>query len=293
MIDFREKLVSGQFLVTAELNPPKGIDTQQILQTSEQISGVIDAYNITDSHSSIMTMAPISLAHLLIRKGIEPIVQMTGRDRNRIAIQADMLSAYALGVRNILCMTGDIPSSGDHPEAKPVFDLDGVGLINAANSLIQGHDLAGNTLNESPSFCIGATVNPGASDLSKEIYRMEKKFEAGAVFFQTQPIFDSETLYKFTNLTQHITTPIIAGIILLKSARMARNLNQRLPGIQIPDGVIKDMERTNDRQKQGITVAARIIQDIREMVRGVHIMAIKWEKHIPQILEKSGVVGNP
>ena len=293
MTDFRAKLGSGKFLVTAELNPPKGIDAHQVLQTSEQIGGVIDAYNITDSHSSIMTMAPISLAHLLIGKGIDPIVQMTGRDRNRIAIQADMLSAYVLGVRNILCMTGDPPSNGDHPEAKSVFDLDGIGLVNAANALMNGHDLAGNPLNESPSFCIGATVNPGASDLSKEIHRMEQKFEAGAVFFQSQAIFDSETLYKFAERTQHITVPIIAGVIVLKSSRMAHTLNQRLPDIRIPDAVVRDMERTNDRQKQGITVAARIIQDIKEMVRGVHIMAIKWEKHIPQILEESGLIGNP
>ena len=292
MGDFDEKLRSDRFLITAELNPPKGVDVKQVLEMGEQLRGVVDACNVSDSHNSIMTTAPISLAHLLLDRGIEPILQVTGRDRNRIALQADLLSAYVLGIKNILCMTGDPPGAGDHPEAKAVFDLDGIGLVKTASSLMGGHDLARNHLKGVPQFCIGATVNPCATDLAREIHRMEQKVEAGAVFFQSQAIFDAETIHKFAARTQHIKAPVLAGIILLKSARMARALNENLPGVHIPEELINEMERAEDRPKQGVEIAARIIRQVKGAVRGVHIMAIGLERCIPQVVEEAGLLGN-
>ena len=292
MSDFGEKLRSDRFLITTELDPPKGVDVKQVLESVEQIRGVIDACNVSDSHNSIMTTGAISLAHLLLDRGIEPIVHVTGRDRNRIALQADLLSAYVLGIKNILCMTGDPPGAGDHPEAKAVFDLYGIDLVKAARSLMGGQDLAGNQLSRVPQFCIGATVNPCAPDLAREVHRMEQKVEAGAVFFQSQAIFDAETIHKFAARTEHIKTPVLAGIILLKSARMARSLNENLPGVHIPEELISEMEKAEARPKQGVEIAARIIRKVIGAVRGVHIMAIGWERYIPQVVEEAGLLGN-
>ncbi len=290
MSKFAEKLASDGFLITAELNPPKSVDVGQVLEKGEQLRELVDACNVTDSQSSIMTTGPVALAHLLLDQGVEPIIQFTGRDRNRIAIQAEMLSAYVLGIENMLCLTGDPPNAGDHPDAKAVFDLDGVSLVKAANSLMKGTDLGGNELKEAPHFCIGAAVNPGASDLAKEIYRMEQKFEEGAVFFQSQAIFDPETFHQFVVRTEHIKAPVLAGIILLKSARMARFMNENLPGVHVPDELITEMEQAEDRPRKSVEIAGRIIQQVREAARGVHIMAIGWERHIPQVLEEAGLL---
>ena len=289
MSKFSDKLNSTSFLVTAELNPPKGIDVQPVLDRGESLKGMVDAFNITDSQSSIMTTGPISVARLLLERGIEPIIQFTGRDKNRIALQADLLSSYVLGIENILCLTGDPPGAGDHPEAKPVFDLDGVSLVKTASGLASGKDLSGNELRGAPRFCIGAAVNPGASDLSKEISRMEQKVEMGASFFQSQAIFSPETFEDFMDKVSHIKAPILAGIILLKSARMAQNMNEHLPGVNVPEGLIREMEETEDRSRKAIEIAARIIKDVQHISRGVHIMAIGWERYIPQVLEEAGL----
>ena len=289
MSKFSDKLNSEKFLVTAELNPPKGIEVQPVLDRGESLRELVDAFNITDSQSSIMTTGPISLARLLLERGIEPIVQFTGRDRNRIALQADLLSTYVLGIENILCLTGDPPGAGDHPEAKPVFDLDGVSLVKAASDLASGKDISGNELKGAPRFCIGAAVNPGAGDLPKEISRMEQKVEMGASFFQSQAIFSPELFADFMGKVSHIKIPILAGIILLKSARMAHNMNEHLPGVNVPEGLIREMEETEDRPRKAIEIAARIIKEVQHISRGVHIMAIGWERYIPQVLEEAGI----
>lgn len=282
-------LASGRFVVTAELNPPKGTDLSELLAKAQAIRGVVDAFNLTDSTGARMAMAPIAAAHLLLDQGIEPVLQITGRDRNRIALQAELLAAAALGIENIAVMSGDPPGTGDHPEAKAVFDLEAIGILKAASALMQGHDLAGNALKGAPRFHLGAVVNPGAKDLDKELQRLEEKISAGARFFQTQAIYEPEKFSAFMKRVEHYRLPFLAGIIVLKSAGMARNLNQNLPGVFIPEPLIAELEATPDRMAKGIEIAARIIREVRPLCQGVHIMAIGWERHIPTILAQAGV----
>ena len=286
---FSDKLSSDKFLVTAELNPPKGVDIQPVLDRGESLKGMVDAFNITDSQSSIMTTGPISVAHLLLDRGVEPILQFTGRDRNRLALQSDLLTAYILGMENILCLTGDPPRAGDHPDAKPVFDLDGVSLVKAASDLMSGVDMSGNPLKGTPRFCLGAAVNPGAGDLGKEINRMEQKVEMGASFFQSQAIFQPELFGEFLTRVSHVKAPILAGIIILKSARMGRHMNEHLPGVHVPEELIQEMDEAEDKAQKGIEIAARIIKGVKDVSRGVHIMAIGWERHIPKVLQEAGL----
>ena len=290
MSKFAEALKSGRFVVTAELNPPKGTDLSALFEKAEVLKERVNAFNLTDSASSLMTMVPLAAAHLLLDRGIEPILQVTCRDRNRIALQSDLLGANALGVPNLLCMSGDSPSAGDHPDAKPVFDLDAIVLLRAIAKLQSGEDLGGSKLKGAPSFYVGAVANPGASDIDKERRRMEEKIEAGAEFFQTQAVYDPIAFERFMNAVQGYNVPILAGFILLKSANMARNLNANLPGVFVPEEIVREMDDAEDRRQKSVEVAGRIIKQIRSMCQGVHIMAIGWESRIPQVLQAAGIV---
>src|SRR5919109_3258168 len=233
MRPFAEVLQSGTFLITTELNPPKGTHLEPLLAHAERLRDVVHAFNLTDSHSSRMTMAPLAVARLLVERGIEPILQMTCRDRNRLALQSDLLGAAALGVRNIICMTGDPPGAGDHPDAKPVFDLEVLGLLQAAAALQAGADLGGHQLQGTPTFCVGAVVNPGAPDLDKELRRMEDKVARGARFFQTQAVYDAAAFAQFMDKVRQHEVTVLASIIVLRSAGMARRLHGSLPGLSI------------------------------------------------------------
>lgn len=281
---------SGKFVVTSELNPPKGTDLASLLEKAEMLRDMVDAFNLTDSHASRMTMAPLAVAHLLLDRGIEPILQLTCRDKNRIALQSDLLGAHALGISNVLCMTGDDPSTGDHPDAKAVFDLEAIALLRAVSSLRSGNDIGGSQLKGAPAFNAGAVVNPGAPDLEKELKRMEEKIEAGASFFQTQAVYDAGAFEKFMNAVRRYNVPILAGFLMLKSGNMARNLNANLPGVAVPQEIVQEMDETGDRGATSVGIAGRIIQDIRPMCQGVHIMAIGWEARIPQVLQAAGIV---
>lgn len=234
-------------------------------------------------------MSPVAVAHLLIDRGFEPILQMTGRDRNRLAVQADLLGASALGIENVVFMTGDSPKVGDHPDAKAVFDLDGITLLRAASALRSGTDLSGNKLNRSPSIFPGAVVNPGAPDLAKEIARMEEKIEAGARFFQTQAVYDPPAFEKFMNAVQKYDVAIIAGFILLKSGNMARNFNANIPGVHVPEKLIKELDEVEDKAAKSVEIAGRIIKEIKPMCQGVHLMPIGWESRIPDVIAAAGL----
>ena len=290
MSDFAAALQSDKFVVTSELNPPKGTDLASLLEKAEMLRDMVDAFNLTDSHASRMTMAPLAVAHLLLDRGIEPILQLTCRDKNRIALQSDLLGAHALGISNVLCMTGDDPSTGDHPDAKAVFDLEAIALLRAVSSLRSGNDIGGSQLKGTPAFHAGAVVNPGAPDLEKELKRMEEKIEAGASFFQTQAVYDAGAFEKFMNAVRRYNVPILAGFLMLKSGNMARNLNANLPGVAVPQEIVQEMDETGDRAATSVGIAGRIIQDIRPMCQGVHIMAIGWEARIPQVLQAAGIV---
>ncbi len=219
-------------------------------------------------------------------------MQVTARDRNRIAIQADILGAAALGVGNFLFMTGDNPQNGDHPDAKPVFDLTTVQMLSAARSLTQGKDFAGNELKGVPSYLIGATANPGAKDFDAEVHNARRKIEAGAQFFQTQAIYDAGALERFLEALQPDRIALLVGIIPLKSGKMANWLNANVPGIVVPEALIKEMEAAagSDQEVQtGIDIAARIVREVRALCAGVHLMTMGWEKYIPDILRASGL----
>ena len=291
MSTFADALSSGRFVATCELNPPKGVDLKRVFEKAEMLKGMVTAFNITDSAGSNMSMAPIAVSHLLTDRGIEPILQITGRDRNRLALQSELLAAHALGIRNVLCMSGDPPGGGDHPDAKAVFDLDASAILRAVSSLTAGSDMAGNELKGAPELFAGAVANPGAPDLDREVRRMEDKIEAGAVFFQTQAVYDAALFDKFMDQARGFNVPIIAGLIVLKSANMARNLNANLPGVLVPDTIIDDLDGAEIRAQKSVEISARIIRDIRDMCNGVHIMAIGWEARVPQILEAAGVDG--
>lgn len=289
MSKFAETLDSGKFIVTSELNPPKGVDLDSLFQKAETLKGMVDAFNVTDSAASRMAMAPIGPASLLQDRGIETILHITGRDRNRIALQAELLAAHALGVTNALCMSGDPPGTGDHPDAKAITDLDALGLLRAAKSMERGIDVGGNDLKGVPAFRLGAVANPGSPDLDAEIQRMGEKIEAGASFFQTQAVYDLEGFERFATAAKGFTVPIIAGMIVLKSARMARNLNANLPGVFVSDALIEEMDAAESKSDASIEIAARIAKELRSLCGGVHIMAIGWEDRIPPILEAAGL----
>ena len=283
-------LASSDFAVTAELIPPKGIELKPLFDTAVALKEVVTAFNLTESHTAKMTMDPVATGHLLLDKEIEPIVQMTSRDKNRIAIQASILGAAALGISNIVIMGGYSPSNGDHPDAKGVFDLYSSQMLDAASALNAGSDYMGNPLAGVPRMNIGAVVNPGADDQIREIENLHRKIEAGAVFFQSQAIYDLEVLAGFLDKAE-TDTPILAGSIPIKSVRMARFMNEKVPGIDIPENLIAEVQAAGDDALRlaevSIEISARTIREIRTLVKGVHIMAIGWEDKIPAILQRA------
>lgn len=291
-MDFREALNSKKFVFTAEIGPVKGIDIHEMIEDAEFIKVKVDAINVTDLQSSVMRLGSMAVCHLLKDLGIDPILQMTCRDRNRLALQSDLLSAWVLGIRNVLALTGDHPTLGDHPQATPVFDLDSVSLLRVIGMLNKGFDMAGNQLKGAPDFFPGAVVNPGADTeaaLDMQIIKMEKKIEAGARFFQTQGIYDLDLFEKFMKRVEGFKAPILGGVILLKSAGMARFMNKNVAGVFVPEPLIKEMEETKDKVKTSVGIAARLIKGMKDLCQGVHIMAIGWEKKIPMVLEEAGL----
>lgn len=282
----------GKFVITVEIEPPKGTDVSEMLEKAESLREYVDAINVTDQQASVMRFGSLASCHLLKERGIEPVYQLTCRDRNRIALQSDLLSAWALGIENVLCLTGDHVSLGDHPQAKPVFDLDSASLLWTAKRLKEGYDLAGNELQGRPDFCLGAVVSPEADPLEPQIIKMERKIRAGAQFFQTQAAEDPKAYERFVRQVEHLGVPIQVGIIPLKSARMARFMDEHIAGVHVPKGIIEEMERAKTREervKRGIEICARIIRAVRPLCQGVHLMPMGWEQHVPAILELAGV----
>jgi len=285
----RELFNDGKFVITAEAGPPKGVEVERMLADVELLRPRVNAFNVTDQQSSVMRLGSLAASYLIKKMGAEPIYQVTCRDRNRIALQSDLLSAYALGIENVLCLTGDYVSLGDHPETKPVFDLDSVSLLLTASRLQEGYDLAGKELAGRPDFCLGAVVNPGANPLEPQIIKMEKKIEAGAQFFQTQAVYEPERFAAFMKEVEGFGVPVMVGIILLKSAGMARFMNRNVAGIHVPDHLIAEMEEAKDRAKTSVEIAGRLIGEMKSLCQGVHIMALGWEKYVPAVLDVAGL----
>ncbi len=290
-MDFPQKLKNGKFLITSEIGPPKGTDLENMFEEAELLRGKVDAFNVTDLQSSVMRVGSLAVCRLLHEKGLEPIFQITCRDRNRLALQSDLLSAYSLGIKTVLALTGDHTTLGDHPQAKPVFDLDSVSLLEAANSLMNGRDMAGGELAGSPEFCMGAVVNPGADPLEPQLIKMEGKIRAGAKFFQTQAVYDIASFENFMKAAEKMETTVMGGIVLLKSAGMAKFMNANVAGVSVPQKYIDMMAKAEkaDRPKVSADIAVELINGMKPLCGGIHIMPLGWEKYVPEIIEKAGL----
>ncbi|MBD1909689.1 MULTISPECIES: methylenetetrahydrofolate reductase [unclassified Leptolyngbya] len=288
---FRAAAQAGEFLVTAEVMPPKGGDPSHMLEMGCLLKDWVHGVNVTDGSRAVMRMSSLVASALLLQNGIEPIFQIACRDRNRIALQADLIGAQALGIRNVLALTGDPVAAGDHPEAKPVFDLESVRLIRLIHRLNAGEDCNGKPLtNQATTLFPGAAVDPQCNSLSGLQRRFERKVEAGAQFFQSQLISDFERFEKFMDkIAAPYNVPVLAGIFLLKSAKNALFINKNVPGVTIPDHIIERLEKAQDPLAEGVAIAAEQVQSARDLCQGVHLMAVRREDLIPAILEKAGI----
>ncbi len=291
-MSLKSQLEGGKFVVTSEIGPLKGTDTTEIKEVAELLRGRVAAANVTDQQSSVMRLGSLATCYMVKEIGLEPVFQMTCRDRNRIALQSDLLSAWVLGVENVLAITGDLPVLGDHPQAKPVYDIDSVQLLEVIKGLNEGHDMVGSELQGKTDFFPGAVVNPGADTeaaFELQLIKMEKKIEAGARFFQTQAIYDVDIFAKFLKRVEGFNVPILAGIIPLKSAGMAKFMNKNVAGVSVPQEMIDQMAKTEDKVRTGIEIAAKLTGELKDMCQGIHIMPIGWDKKVPAILDAAGL----
>ena len=267
----------GEYVVSAEVGPPKGIHIEHLVEEAKTYLSGITAVNVTDNQSSVMRLGSLATCKVLKDAGLTPIYQLTCRDRNRIALQSDLLSAAMLGIENILCLTGDHTKMGDHPGAKPVFDLDSVSLLHTVSQLEKGVDLGGNALvGEPPKFAKGAVVSPCSDSVDAQLAKMERKVMAGAEYFQTQAIFEPEKFIKFMEKAKQFGKPVQLGIIIPKSAGMAKFMNKNVAGINVPQDMIDEL-------------AAKVIKECRPYCQGLHIMALGWEDKVPALLEQAGL----
>lgn len=283
----------GEFVVSAEVGPPKGFHVEHLLEDAKKYLSGISAVNVTDNQSSVMRLGSLAMSKALLDEGLTPIYQLTCRDRNRIALQSDLLSAAMFGIENLLLLTGDHTKLGDHPQAKPVFDLDSVSLIHAVTELERGVDLGGNALvDEPPKFAKGAVVSPCSDSVDAQLAKMERKVRAGVDYFQTQAVFEPEKFIRFMEKAKQFGKPVQVGIIIPKSAGMAKFMNNNVAGIHVPDEMIEELKKDKEKTKAGITgieIAARIIRECRPYCQGVHIMALGWEDKVPELLKQAEI----
>ena len=292
-----ELFKKNKFVITSEIGPPKGWQVEKCIHEAQTyLKDKVDAINVTDNQSSVMRFGSLATCILLKQKGMEPVFQVTCRDRNRIALQSDILSAYAFGIENLLLLTGDHTILGDHKDAKPVFDLDSVSLIHAVKKLENGEDLAGNKLEgEPPKFCIGAVVSPCSDPIEPQLFKMEKKIKAGAEFFQTQLVFEPEKFVKFMDKVKKNfgNIPVLAGITILKSAGMARYMNENVAGVFVPENLIEELKKDKEKTKSGQTgveIAANLIKELKPYSHGIHIMPLGWDNKVPEVLKLAGLI---
>lgn len=296
----QRELEAGHFIVSGEIGPPKGTSVGKCLHEAEEyLKNTVVAVNVTDIQTAVMRTGSMAISHMLVERDIEPIYQMVTRDRNRLALQSDLLSAYCLGIRNVLALTGDHVSMGDHADAKPVFDLDSVGLLQAMTNLESGHDMGFdmkgnlNVLEGSPRFFKGCCVTPCAEEVEPQILKLQKKVAAGAQFVQTQAVYEPAAFEKFmTEIRKRgIQVPVLVGIVMLKTAGMAKYMNTSVPGVKVPDWIIKKLTEASkeDRQKVSIDICGQLVREMKDMCQGAHLMTLGWDHCVPDIIKASGL----
>jgi 5,10-methylenetetrahydrofolate reductase len=294
--DFRETLKTKDFVITAEAAPTKGSNVERSLEHIELLKDKVDALNVTDNQSSVMRYPSVGICLLIKEHGGEAVLQVTCRDRNRLAIQADLLFAWSRGVRNVLCLTGDSIDVGDHKEAKPVFDLESVQLIHLVHTLNSGKDMAGNELNGGTDFCIGTTATPSADPIEPQLVKVQKKLEAGVDFIQTQAVYDLDELKRFVEFVRKHDqkVKVLLGIVPVIGAKMAQYMNDNVPGIFVPQYIIDELAQAPKGTgiTKGIEIAARLIRKAKEekLCDGAHIMFIGKEEKVPEILQAVGLL---
>ena len=287
----------GRFVMTSEVGPPKGWQTEKMLEEIECVRGKVSALNVTDLQSAAMRLGSLVTCHILQDKGFEPILQVTTRDRNRISLESELLGAAAFGIKNILCLTGDHPVMGDHPDAMPVFDLDSVSLLHAASTLMGGKDLAGNVLEgDAPDFCLGCVVNPGADPLEPQLIKLEKKIKAGALFVQTQAVYEPDKFAFFMKRVRKDVgdIPVMAGVVLLKSAAMAKFMNKNVAGVHVPDEFIEEMTFPKgtpvaEKKKKSVEIGIRLVKKLKPLCQGIHFMPLGWDDCVSEIITQSNL----
>lgn len=292
-------LEAGHFSVTAEIGPPMSADAEFVRKRAQEMAGIIDAANVTDNQTAIVRMSSIAASYLINQEGIEPVVQMTCRDRNRIAIQSDLLGAYALGLRNLLCLSGDHQSFGNHPQSKNVYDIDSIQLLRALRKMKEEKVfISGKPTKKPAEFFLGATANPFADPEELQFIRLQKKIEAGAQFIQTQAIYDIEKFARWMEKVRdtgfHKKAYILAGILVNKSLK-SLEMTKKVAGMQVPDEFIDRMRNASSQEEEGVNIALELINEIKKIegVSGIHIMAVGWESIVPAIVERAGFLPRP
>jgi 5,10-methylenetetrahydrofolate reductase len=288
----REVIEGGTFAVTVECEPPKGADATAVLSRTQALVGRVHGINVTDNQAAVMRMSSLAMCRLLYEQGHDPVFQITTRDRNRLALQSDLLGAYALGLRNVLCLRGDDPKVGDHKDAKPVFDLDAAQLLETIGLLNGGKDLGGHALTGATDFFPAAAVSPEMEPPEPQLAGLEKKIKAGARFFQTQAVYNPDRFTAFMQRARPLGARVLAGIVVLKSAKMAEYMNKNIPGISVPQALIDELAAAKDKDdalRIGIDIAVRLIGQLKPACQGVHIMAVGADQAIPVILDRTGL----
>lgn len=291
-----ELFAKERYVLTSEVGPVKGCirhlgdgRVPKCLEEAALVKNHVHAINVTDNQSAVMRLGSLAASVKLKQKGFEPIYQITCRDRNRIALQSELLNACSLGIDNVLILTGDHTRLGDHASAKPVFDIDSVHLLKIATEMMNGHDMVGNKLSQTPNFAVGAVVNPNFEPLDLQLIKMEKKIAAGAKFFQTQTVYDAKLFEEFIRRTEGFGVPIQLGIVLIKSARMAQYMNENVAGITVPDSWIKRFDNVppSGAKRLCVEMTSELLRDVAPMCQGIHFMPLGWSDLVPPIIETS------
>lgn len=287
----RQALEQGEFAITVEVNPPKGTNVSNLLETSKAWVGWVHGVNVTDNTAAVMQASSVAVSRLLYEQGHDPVLQVTCRDRNRIGIQSDLLGAHVLGIRNVLCLTGDSPKVGDHKDAKPVYDMDSVQVMRTVGLLNEGRDLADKSLDGATDFFIGAAAAPGIDSHDIMHQKLSAKIEAGAQFFQTQAVYDVKSFQAFMSEMRRYSGKVLAGVLVLRSAKMAEYMNANIPGIHVPEELIAALKNAGEAHQVdiGVDIAVQIIKAVRPYCDGVHLMPGRLGDRVPEIIRKAGL----